>query len=263
MSLRCWKYLYLVWNLFFFFFSSFYGGKFIFWFICMHSKVLILNDLCFSCLQKSVPCHKSIEILFCIFLLKVLKFCLSHYTCNWFFFMVWGGGLFSFFSLGTHHMFADLLGNSLMLEKPSQGRLGHRAPAVSYGRRGICHPKWSWCNGCGSIFPPHTKAGGLTKPEVVLRLSCRKIGGAEWRIEDPYRRKYGFSHHGDPTVASHTLKIVGELSCFPKAGRSQAGQYLGPEQRPLVHSCLPLPQFSTGWTNRLFILIRFPPCPGS
>ena len=140
MSLRCWKYLYLVWNLFFFFSSSFYGGKFIFWFICMHSKVLILNDLCFSCLQKSVPCHKSIEILFCIFLLKVLKFCLSHYTCNWFFFMVWGGGLFSFFSLGTHHMFADLLGNSLMLEKPSQGRLGHRAPAVSYGRRGICHP---------------------------------------------------------------------------------------------------------------------------
>ena len=71
----------------FVFSSSLYGGKFIFWFICMRSKVLILNNLCFSCLQKSLPCPKSIEILFCIFLLKVLKFCLSHYTCNWFFFL--------------------------------------------------------------------------------------------------------------------------------------------------------------------------------
>ena len=104
MSLRCWKYLYLVWNLFFFFSSSFYGGKFIFWFICMHSKVLILNDLCFSCLQKSVPCHKSIEILFCIFLLKVLKFCLSHYTCNWFFFygVRWGSVFIFFFGYSSH-----------------------------------------------------------------------------------------------------------------------------------------------------------------
>lgn len=158
--------------------------------------------------------------------------------------MVWGGDLFSFFSLGTHHMCADLLGNSLMMKKPSQGRLEHRAPAVSYGRRGICHPKWSWCNGCGSIFPPHTKVGGLTKPEVVLRLGCGEIGGAEWRVEDPYKRKYGFSHHGDPTVTSQALKIVGELSCFPKADRSQAGQCLASEQRPQSTPACPCPSLA-------------------
>lgn len=154
------------------------------------------------------------------------------------------GVCFLFFGGGTHHMFADLLGNSLMLEKPSQGRLGHRAPAVSYARRGICHPKWSWCKGCGSIFPPHTKAGVLTKPEVVLRLGCREIGGAEWRMEDPFRRKYGFSHCGDPTVASQTLKIVSELSCFSKAARSQAGQCPGSEQRPQSTPACPCPSLA-------------------
>ena len=176
--------------------------------------------------------------------------------------MVWGGGLFSFFSLDTHHMCADLLGNSLMLEKPSQGRLGHRAPAVSYGRRGICHPKWSWCNGCGSIFPPHTKAGGLTKPEVVLRLGCRETGGAEWRVEDPYKRKYGFSHHGDPHSGLSGTQDSRWTELLSKGRQESCWTMPGFWAETPVHSCLPLPQFSTGWTNRLFILIRFPPCPG-
>ena len=80
----------------FVFFPSLYGGKFIFWFIFMSSEVLILNDLYFSRLQKSLPCPKSIEILFCIFLLKVLKFCLSHYTCNWCCYGVSWGSVFFF-----------------------------------------------------------------------------------------------------------------------------------------------------------------------